>query len=538
MKYWIYITFFLAVTACQRDLLDSTPQTSYSDATVWQDSTLAKLFVSKLYSTLPSEYESSSMLADYTDEACDNRTFDDPYIINPLQFTAQNSPFNIVWTTMYVNIRNCNTFFANIGKVPASDALKSRWKGEVHFLRAYYYYTLHCYFGRFVIMTDPLSPGDNKVFTPRASEDQCQQFMAADLDSAAALLPVSYTGADIGRVTRGAAYALKCRIALYAGNWQAASDAALEVMKPVYGYSLFPDYSMLFQPQNDNNKEVIFDKQYIADYTSGQGSLIDWTNSPPNLTGKATGVNDPTESFVSLYEMKDGTPFDWNNPAEAARPWFNRDPRLESSITHDSSLFTTLKSVVPSPILIDMKLGSPYNPGTRPSVTGYYMKKFLNLNYDHTATSVTTYSGQNFIILRYAEILLNYAEAQYKLGNIEEARKYVNMVRVRNPANPQMPEISAAGFTWDSYVHERRIELAFEGTRIWDINRWQQGPAMRGSDLYGVKVIDGMPRTYQKVVAQKGGVDRVWDNKMYLCPIPQTEIDKYPGGTLEQNTGW
>lgn len=545
MRITIIVTFLcaaLAFSSCSKDILNSQPQSSYSDVTVFQDSTLTRLFVSKLYSGIPSEYDSyTAMRMDITDEGVNNRTFEIAYTINQLQFNADNSPYNSLWASttggsMYGLIRNCNILLENVANVPASAALKNRWRGETYFLRAYFYHTLHNFFGPFVILNKTLSPSSNDVFTPRATEAECIRFMLNDLDSAASLLPVKYSGADIGRATRGAAYALKCRINLYAGNWQAASDAAQEVMKPAYGYALFPDYAGIFQPQNDNNAEVIFDKQYIADLSSNQATQIDWANAPPNMTGRATGINDPTENLVGQYEMSDGTPFDWSNPAEAARPWFNRDPRLDASITHDSTTYPNVKSYVSGVPLVDMKVGSAYNPSSRPSPTGYYLKKFSNPAFDFT--SATTASGQNYVILRYAEVLLNYAEAQIKLGNMEEARKFVNMVRVRNPSKPQMPEISAANFSWDKYVHERVIELAFEGTRLWDITRWKIGPQTRGADIYGVVVRGNNPRTYTRTVVQKAGIDRVWQDKMYLFPIPQTEINKYPGLTLQQNTGW
>ena len=538
------VVFFIGVlSSCKKDILDSQPLASYSDVTVFKDSALTKLFVSKLYSGIPSEYDNyTEMLADITDEAANNRTFEIAYTINGMQFTADNSPYNYLWTTvafsaepLYNYIKDCNVLLENLDKVPASAALKSRWRGEAYFLRALFYHNLYCFFGRFVIINKTLSAGGN-VFIPRASDADCLQFMSKDLDSAAALLPMKYTGTDIGRATRGAAYALKCRIYLYAGKWQEASDAATEVMKPAYGYGLFADYAGLFYPQNDDNLEVIFDKQYIADISSGQSTSIDWANAPPNMSGRSTGINDPTDNLVSQYEMNDGTPFSWSNPAQAARPWFNRDPRLEASIVHDSSTYPNVKSYAAGTVLVDMKVGSLYNPSSRPSVTGYYMRKFVTPGFDFTSSTLN--SGQNFIVLRYAEVLLNYAEAQFKLGNIEEARKYVNIVRVRNPANPQMPAIAPADFTWDKYTHERQIELAFEGTRLWDINRWKIGPQTRGADIYGVSVTGTSSRTYSQVVVQKAGVDRIFADKMYLFPIPQIEINKYPGKTLEQNTGW
>jgi len=140
--------------------------------------------------------------------------------------------------------------------------------------------------------------------------------------------------------------------------------------------------------------------------------------------------------------------------------------------------------------------------------------------------------------MRYAEILLDYAEAQFQLDNTEVARTYVNMVRARPSVN--MPPIAAANFNFAAYQNERAVELAFEGLRLWDINRWQMGPQTRGADLYGVSVTLNAQKVkvYQRVVAQKGGLQRVFATKDYLFPIPLSEIQSYPAGALTQNTGW
>jgi hypothetical protein len=518
----------MAITGCAKQVLSSVPLNAYTDATVWLDSGLVNLYVSNIYKGVPSEYDSySTMLADLTDEATTNQSFGYPVTINEMQYNASTLPitFSAYWTSFYDDIRLCNTLLQKASTVPASSGLQKRWTGEAYFLRALYYHYLHNYFGAFPIVTTPLAVNDN-LFIPRAADSACINLMVADLDSAAALLPLSYTGTNIGRATAGAALALKCRVLLYAGQWQAASDAAQAVVN-LHVYSLFPDYEGLFYPQNDDNSEVIFAKQYTADIASNDYSDIDWGNSPTNYTGKSTGINDPNQDMVDLYEMTDGSAFDWNNPAEAARPYANRDPRFEASIMHDSTVWQGLT--------VNMEPGSIFNPLARPSATGYYMKKFLNPSYNYASS--TTMSGQNFILIRYAEVLLNYAEAQFMLGNTGTSLAYVNMIRARPSVN--MPPIQAGSFTWNSYVHERRVELAFEGLRLWDINRWKQGPQYRGSNLYGVTITGSPVHTYTRTVAQTGGTQRIFaDPQSYLFPIPQTEINKYPGQSLVQNPGW
>lgn len=520
------MALLLFFTACKKDILNSVPLDKYSDAVVWQDMTLVNLYVNRIYSSLTTEYDRviSLMLASITDEAKNNRSFAPTNTVILGQFTASNSPYNSVYTSDYTAIRLCNLFLEKIGSVPGDKLLKNRLAGEVRFLRAFLYHDLYNYFGRFPIISRSLSAGDEALYTKRGTDEECIDFILADLDSAALLLPVKYTGNDVGRVTKGACLALKSRVLLYAGKWQQASDAALEVIN-LNTYSLFPDYAGIFYPQNDNNAEVIFDRQYISNVSTGPVSSIDAYNTPPNFTGFTSGVNNPTQNLVDLYEMKDGTTFDWNNPEHTNRPYFNRDPRMYASIMYDSTNWQGQ--------IVDMKLGSVFNPSNSPSTTGYYMKKFLNPTFNQ-ATRSTISSSQNFIFIRYAEVLLNYAEAQFKLGNTETARQYVNMVRIRPSVN--MPAISTADFSWERYTRERQIELAFEGTRLWDIRRWKIGPQALGAQIYKIVVnVTGGNRSYSRTLLES----RVFlDPQMYLFPIPQSEIDKYPNHQLEQNEGW
>ncbi|TKC59139.1 RagB/SusD family nutrient uptake outer membrane protein [Pedobacter hiemivivus] len=518
----------IAFSACKKDLLDSKPLSQYSDATVWKDSTLVKLYVSNIYRGMPSEYESASSfdaLSNYTDESTDNRTFVASYTYNTNTNNATNAPFNSLWNAYYVQIRNCNVFLDNIGSLNASAGLKNRFTGEVRFLRALYYHYLYNYFGRFPILTKTLNTTDN-LYIPRGSNTECINFITAELQAASDMLPKSYTGNDRGRATKGAALALMCRTYLYGGQWQKAADAATAVMQ-LNLYSLYPDYQSMFYTANEYNSEVILDKEYLALSSTNQSTSFDNSTLPPNYTGRSSGAINPNGALVDAYEMKDGTTFDWNNPVHKADPYANRDPRFDASIVHDGTVLYGLP--------VNMFVGSTANPATRPSATGYYIRKGLDPTYDPNQT--LNFSGQNFIMIRYAEVLLNYAEAQYNLGNIEEARTYVNKVRARTSVN--MPAIPAISFTMDKLRHERFVELAFEGLRLWDINRWKIGPQTRGAaSLTGVTIGGTLagPHTYTPVAVN---AQRQFADKMNLFPIPYTEIIKYPASTpLVQNTGW
>lgn len=530
LKYIIAILVIMMGSSCKKNFLDSQPLDQYSDALVWKDSSLVVLFVNSIYQGLPSEYGSAQdMLDNYTDNGANkatSATFAPSLNFNQNLTISSTGPFASLWGNHYAKIRQCNLFLKNIGQLNATEGFKTRLTGEVRFLRALYYHFLYNYFGRFPLVTEVLSQDDN-LFIPRATDQACIGFITDELTAAANILPVKYTGTNIGRVTKGAALALQSRVYLYSGQWQNASNAAAAVMA-LNTYSLFPDYAGIFYPQNDNNSEVIFDRQYLADINALTNNFFDSTNQNPGVTGVASsGYNNPTGNLVDSYEMRDGSNFNWSNPLHAANPYADRDPRMDATVIHDGSVWMSKK--------VDMKRGSVFNPSLQPSLTGYYIRKFLDPNF---VPGTGTSGGQNFVILRYAEVLLNYAEAQLNMGNTEEARKYVNMVRARTSV--AMPPIASADFNMASYRRERRIELAFEGTYLWDINRWKTGPTTRGVNITGVECTDlAGTRTYTPFTAQAAGVSRVWVDRMYLFPIPLSEIQKYPAATpLEQNPGW
>jgi hypothetical protein len=268
---------------------------------------------------------------------------------------------------------------------------------------------------------------------------------------------------------------------------------------------------------------VIFNKEYGGDLNE-QINNVDIYENSSFFTGFGSPEDVPTQNMVDYYEMTDGLSWDKSTLYDPAHPYANRDPRLTASVLYDG---TTWEGNV-----IDMQKGSPYNPtsgGT--SLTGYLLRKFLNPSYIFYGNNV---NYGNCIILRLAEIYLDYAECEFQLGNAEEARKYVNLIRER--ASVHMPDIPAGQMTWDAYVEERTVELAFEGERWDDIRRWNTGPQMIGAKIYGmvIQTVGGV-RQYTRTLLEQ----RVFDPKMYLFPIPLAEINKYPAGqTLEQNPGW
>lgn len=546
-KYYTAFLLFgtlLAGTSCQKDFLNKGPLSQYSDNNVWTDSALVNRFVLGIYGNIICTYDwpgnnygylNQTMLpATITDEMTTGFLGSTPDQINMGQYNAASNIFDNIWTTnastqpngqtgIYENVRNCNLFLAHLPTMPLSQPAKLLLTAQVRFLRAYNYYYLYNIFGRFPIIDTVLNISDPKLFTPRSSDDSCINYMLSDLNFAAANLPSQYpSSGDLGRVTAGGALGMKCRILLNQKRYADASAVALSLINNPQ-YQLFNDYGGIFYPANIENSEVIFDKGYGGDLT-GQNNNMDIYENSSFFTGFSSPEDVPTQNLVDQYLMTDGLPWNQSPLYDPAHPYANRDPRLTASVIYDGT--TWMGNT------IDMRKGSAFNPATQgTSPTGYLLRKFLNPNYIFYGNNKVNASC---IIIRLAEIYLNYAECQLKLGNPEEARKYVNLLRERQSVN--MPDIPAGQMTWDAYVRERTVELAFEGERRADIRRWDKGADLLGATIYGMSMQDvGGVRQYNRVQVQQ----RVFDPKMYLFPIPYKELTKYPAGqVLEQNPGW
>ncbi|WP_257666842.1 RagB/SusD family nutrient uptake outer membrane protein [Parapedobacter tibetensis] len=528
--YYILLALLILLTAsCKKNFLDSKPLDQYSDADIWQDSTLASLFLNSAYASIPTEF-AGVMRDAYSDQLYSTNNvsiYQDSYVASSVPFSIMNT-----WDDLYEAVRRCNIYIANVDRLPASDGFKGRTRDEARFLRALFYHYLMNYFGDVPIITVPQNLDDD-LNVKRTPYLDGVAFLTEELDGLinAEYLPWKYDSRNTGRVTRGAAMSLKSRVLLYAasksGDWQAAYDAAKAVIDHAgqAGYALFPNYQELFYETNDNNSEVIFDHQYQASF---QAYHVHHYNLPWGLTPPGpAGLNQPTQNIVDEYELTNGKlPKETGSGYDAQQPYINRDPRFYASIFFDGD--NSWKGIT-----LDLKLGSAYNPSFNPTATGYYLKKMIDPAFDPFNTTTSYGPGNNNIILRYAEILLNAAEAAYELGHVEEARGYVNQIRSR--PSVAMPVIAAAGFNLEKIRHERNIELAFEGTRTWDIRRWEQGPEKLGVPTRGIGIEeDGAGnRTYSETVV----IERPFSDKHYLIPIYQTEMDKNPN-LQPNNPGW
>ncbi len=405
---------------------------------------------------------------------------------------------SLVYSLSYQAIARINIFLKELSAYTGNDmtdAEKKAAEGEVKFLRAYYYFQLYCAYGDVPVVTEPLTlENQNQA---KVSADKVYAQVISDLDFAIANLKTVPYYSNSGHAAKSTAQALKARVLIYQAYGSTGTpDAAMlgqvkslcqEIMPQ---YALSPVFENVFQDKGQaGNKEIIFAVNYLApDNVAAYGADLiygDWI------------IVSPLKNFVDAFECTDGLPWGTSPLTDTANPFKNRDPRLSKSVFVD---------------FVDWGGGNVYHPSnSRP--TGYGVKKFLcpeNIPYGYS-----TLSQQDMVVIRLAEVLLMYAEAQNEIAG-PDASVYKVMTDLRARVGmPAYPDGLTKEQMRERIRHERRIELAFEGLRYLDLKRWH----IAGTVLNNVK--DGM-------------IGYKWEDKFYHWPLPQEEIDK-SNGTLVQN---
>ena len=455
-----------------------------------------------------------------------------------------------VWSNYYTAIREANSFLENYSLEVLErfkwnvdyeiDVEKAKMRvHEVRALRAFFYLELAKRYGDIPLLTrtyqiDEINSVEKTPF------DKVIDFIVDECDKAAPELPVSYKDFynETGRATRGMAMSVKARALLYAASklhnpshdtdkWKKAAKASYDIIKT--GWYTLPniDVDPLYDVNGGN--VVLNSSQLIFERRNNDDNAFESRNLPIGFENGNSG-NTPTQNLVDAYEMADGTPFSWENAKHASKPYSERDPRFYKAILYNEASFMGTK-------IATFEGGRNASPITGATLTGYYLRKYMNETVSLSPTNPIK-KPHHFILFRYAETLLNYAEAMNELGGPDytsdadelpmSARTALNMVR--SAAN--MPNITDNGDDFTTRLrNERRIELAFEDHRFWDIRRWMIGDVVK--DIYGVKVTKkGSKYSYTPVKIQT----RVWEEKMNLYPIAQSEI--YKNGNLTQNDGW
>jgi len=445
-------------------------------------------------------------------------------------FLAYTNP----WNFYYRAIRNANQFLANVDRSPLADEEKQSAKAEARFLRALYYHEMMRWFGALVITTDVLDPFSFST-TKREDMETTIRFIVDEFDAVGqpGVLKDSWDDANYGRATRGAALAYKARTLLYGASslykkngstvtWQEAADAAKDVID-LNTYGLYYDatdvaksYTRLFN-ERVNNETIL---QYLRPDDN------DLYNCFPTVDGwnvnKEVGTI-PTQQLIDSYDMLNGTEpiTGYNgdafspiiNPAsgyDEQNPYANRDPRLSQTILHDRATWPRVNDVVNK--MMDLSKDENW-------LSGYYLVKYLDDRIDHLKSGKTS---MNFQMMRYAEVLLNYAEAINEAAdngsNRQLAVVQLNAIRARAGITGTL---DAANFT--------RVELCFEEHRFFDIRRWEIAMDVLNKPALGIEKENGL-------YVRKKIEDRIFNTRMYFMPIPNSDVNNCP--LIYQNEGY
>jgi hypothetical protein len=551
----------LGITACKKNLLDVTPTDRIASSAIASDTAVFEAYVTNRYigaKLQDKEADGSnpgfgrgfeySMWSSLTDESIYNND-DATWLVQRGQLAPENlGGAGVLWGRSYRSIREVNSALALLPTMPFSAGHKMHLEGELKFIRAFRYQDLIRNYGRVVLMGDKVTNLDDNLQDPalftRASIKDGMTYVLAQLDDAASKLPLNNDGAWLlGRATKGAALALKSRLALYAasplydgaGKWEDAVTAAQAVIS-LNKYGIYGGgYSNLFLVNETN--ETIFERLYTK---NANHTHLEIANGPNGYGGWAG--NSPLQNLVDDYEMDNGKAItDGTSGYDPAKPYEHRDPRFTATVLYNGAPYRerTIESFIPGGR--DSKDG-PDNWNT--TKTGYYLKKYMNDAYP-LQNPWGNAGFQPWIYFRYAEILLNFAEAANEAygpdviptGSSLSARTAINLIRSRPGVN--MPALAAGMSKTDMTTavrYERRVELAFEEHRFYDVRRWKIADVTENKPAAGVIITKNANGTftYTPKVALDG---RSFKPQHYWLPIPRTEIQA-SNGQLQQNTGY
>jgi hypothetical protein len=556
---------------------------------------LANIYTSVGFSVSPSRFIFEPLSLNTPcgglDAACDESETSHTFSTSALAFaTGSVNAGNVTddaYKTCYTQIRAVNQLFKNISKSPIKSANQAQMLAEARFLRAWYYFILLEHYGGVPIVGNAIYNYTQPIPAKRSTFDQCVTYIASQCDSAYAVLPINQTGQNYGRASGGACLALKARLYLYAASPLynkppgmsaviAPSDIASAAVKPLVGYpsydpnrwvlaknaayavistgqySLFTDstningyggegaFQYLFTIRGVNSAGAV-NNEYIFQYMMGANDYLESLFDPPSRTG-ANGAF-PYQGMVDAFPMSNGKAItDPTSGYDPNNPYVNRDPRLRYSIIYDQNLLgnRTSNGIIDgySPVNIYLNVVNGAKSGGTDAVyqgtpTGYYNNKML----DPLAVSGGSSALTNRVLplMRYSEILLDYAEAANEIsGPTDTVYNLVNQIRHRAGLSPYaLPTGLSQSQMRTAIQNERRIELAYEGHRFFDVRRWLIADQTENFEGQGMEVDrTGSAVTYTEFAVRKHS----FTTRMYLWPFPQTEIGK--GSGLIQNPGY
>lgn len=544
-------TLTVALSSCN-DVLDLNDTSTFGDVAVWSSQNNADAYVTAAYKTFNDQSGLVSR-SRYYDNYSDLMKspfwwvypFNHALLDAPNQFYRGSADLFDCWSEAYGRIKRTNLLLNDLERY--GQKWGAEWytvrRAEARFCNAINYFFLARVYGGVVLRTDHSGGGgwmddgayESDRHRARISEAETYKYILDELEWCADNLPESWPAEWKGRATKGIVYAFISRIALYAHEWKMAADAADKCAKY---YSLAPDYAKLFDVGSgqDNSCEIIFKIQFSksiikngfdSDYRPYYDRVV--YNTQTNAMAQ------PTAELVDMYEFSNGTEFNWNSYRNQGHtdPYTDREPRFHATVLYDGAKWEerTIETYVDGTDgFVPFDVTKEVEGHT---VTGYYLRKYLQ---EGNTSFPTDGSYNTDIVIRYAEVILNKAEALCMLEDIPNAIIELNKVRER----VHLPGKNA--FTSDDCMalirHERAVEFAGEGLRIWDLRRWRLAESViNNRTVHGHKITlnaDGT-KTYQTVDAD-GGLTRTFLPKYYYLSLPTKELSQ--NNKCENNPGW
>ena len=548
----LLLALFVALASGCSDMLDIKPTSFISDEAIWEDRVLIDKFVANTYGSMLCGFNRctagfgqnwSMSWAGNMDSATDDfaSVSDSPIYtqLNKDAITAQSCPFvSEIWIQEYLVIRKCNTIIERVAGVDdkvLTAKEKLRIDAEARFLRAFCYFDLGRTFGKAPLILKAQNLEEDLLVAP-SSFAEIVEFVKDECDLYADNLPLTYPEEEAGHATKGAFLALKSRALLYlasplnseddARKWDDAAVAAQAVMD-LHVYELYkvgetPYRSMEFD-KTAANKEVIFERRFYFPEAPHNIHMM-WSLDAEDA-GSWNGLY-PTQNLVDAYETIDGKLIDdpTNTMYDAQDPYSNRDARFYQSIIYNGSTWETyLMSMVTN--TVDPSKNGSCKPRLGKARCGYGPKKFI----EELDPSTNIYGGyaqsNNWPYFRYAEVLLNYAEAKNESLSVPDESVYnaVNEVRARSN-QPNLPTGLSKEEMRKRIKNERRVELLLEEHRFYDLRRWKDGNVL-AEPIMGMNIYNNNITLKYEISKVE---DRVFTGEHYYLPIPLSEQEKNP----------
>lgn len=529
----VLLAFSLLSLGSCSDWLDLTPTDKLTDKAVWETESSVDLYINGFYTYLHqygqfgtqqfsgSLTESLTNTFKYGSYALGHKAgHPNNYVVNPAAITSASVLYG-TWNDSYNKIRRMNEFLHSMELYSTfTEEQNTLWEAQTRFFRAFIYFQLAKRHGGVILYTDIEQMEKDKA---RSSESDTWDLIESDLDFAINNLPESWINTEDGRITKFSAMAFKSRAMLYAERWQSAYDAAESVINSNL-YSLVDNYEDSWK---GGNQEAIIEFKYDI---LGPSHIFDRDYVPLSDGYEFGGLGTPTQEMVESYEKADGTKMDWTpyHTTNSVRPPYeDLEPRFKASIIYPGSVWkgNVMQNSVNGTYGTFMAYrDQPYSYGH--TTTGYFLRKLM----DESLIDIKgTPSTQSWVELRYAEVLLNKAEAAYRLNKMSDAREALNEVRER----VDLPPKNSSGNEWfNDYRNERQVELSYEGHLFWDMRRWELAHIEYNNyRAHGFK-ITGDNYEYIDVDYQ----DRKFLEKTYVLPIPDSELAN--NSLIEQYDAW